>query len=307
MLISRLGSDGTIAIEQDRAQVTRLGKGVDKSGLLDPVAVERTLSTLRDYSTEAKKSRAKIIAVATSVLRDARNREAFVETAERILGETIEIISGRREAELTYVGAIRALYQIGERKNSSRAGSREVTVVDVGGGSTEVIRGAGRRVLETRSIDIGAVRLMERHRLKAPAKRQQIKAIEDEIGHALDTARIDFDEPLIAVGGTATTISAILGEVEPFDAERINGSIISYGELNALCDRLARMSLFERRKITGLEKGRADIIVPGALVLLALQKYAKTDHLMVSIGGVRFGLAIETYRKIAIDLDIDFA
>jgi exopolyphosphatase / guanosine-5'-triphosphate,3'-diphosphate pyrophosphatase len=306
MLLTTLRDNGTIDIEQDRAVVTRLGEGVDKNRSLSPVAIERTLSTLQDLATIAKKSGAIIVAVGTSALRDAKNKDAFLEPAKQILGTPIEVISGNKEAELTFLGAIQEVNEV-VGPGSNRLSDGEVTVIDVGGGSTEIIQGADGRLRQTTSLDLGAVRLMERYELSAPATTEQVLAINREIQKALEQCDVSLKEPLITVGGTATTLAAILGGVEPFDPRRIHRSRLSRKELGDLCDRLARMSLSERYRIKGLERARADIIVPGALILNAIQNYAKSAHLEVSTGGVRVGLTAETYRKITIDSEGEFA
>jgi exopolyphosphatase/guanosine-5'-triphosphate,3'-diphosphate pyrophosphatase len=307
MLVTRLRADGTITVEQDRAKVTRLGKGVDEHRALDLSAIERTLSTLREFAADAKAIGATIVAVGTSALRDAANPEAFLDPAEQVLGTTIEIISGRREAQLTFLGAIQNLRPKCVGRGAGYAYYDRIMVVDVGGGSSEFIRGKGETLIDAKSIEIGAVRLMERHALEAPASRDQISAINREIRAAIERSEIRFEESLVAVGGTATTLAAVLRGVEPFNAERIHGTVLSRDALRELCERLARMSLLERYAIKGLERERADVIIPGALILLAVQDYARSAQLLVSVGGVRFGLALEAYRKIAIDLDADFA
>lgn len=307
MLVSRLCPDGTITVEQDRAKVTRLGQGVDEHRELDPKAIERTLSILNEFVADARRKEAKIVAVGTSVLRDVANPQAFLEPAERVLGGKIEIISGSREAQLTFLGAIQNPHPKWARGELGIVSDDRVMVVDVGGGSSEFIRGKGELLIDAKSIDIGAVRLMERHALQAPVSRDQISAIDREIRAAIEQSEIQFESSIVAVGGTATTLAAVLRGVEPYDAERIHGAILSRDALCEMCDRLAQMSLEERYGIKGLERERADIIIPGALIFMAVQDYAKSAQFVVSIGGVRFGLALETYRNIAIDLNVNFA
>lgn len=306
MLVTRLGADGRIIVEQDRVSVTRLGRGVDQHRALDPKAIERTLLTLRDFAADAKERGAAIVAVGTSALRDAANPEVFLKPAEQVLGATIEIISGRREAQLTFLGAIQNLCSKHGEKEDNYDCHERVMVVDVGGGSSEFIRGKGEILIDAKSINLGAVRLMERYKLDAPASLGQISAINREIRAAIKQSEIRFEERLIAVGGTATTLAAVVDGIEPYDADRIHGAVLSRDALRKTCQRIARMSLLERYTIKGLERERADVIVPGALILLAVQEYARSAQLLVSIGGVRFGLALEAYRKISIDLDADF-
>jgi exopolyphosphatase/guanosine-5'-triphosphate,3'-diphosphate pyrophosphatase len=253
--------------------------------------MERTLQALTENAAIARTRGATIIAVGTSALRDASNSEGFLRVAEKALGVPIEVISGGREAELAFRGGVFGL----------KVPDQIYTVVDVGGGSTEIILGRGVEIVETISVEIGAVRFFERYPLTSPASPQQLALVEREVEKTIAQSQVRPVEPLIAIGGTATTLAAIAGAIEPYEPTRIHGARLTMSELSDLCNRLASMSLDKRRQVRGLKSSRADIIVTGTIILKAIAKAAKAEVVVVSNGGVRFGLAQETYGNMAID------
>jgi exopolyphosphatase/guanosine-5'-triphosphate,3'-diphosphate pyrophosphatase len=253
--------------------------------------MERTLAKLREFAAVAEKENAQPVAVGTRALRRARNAAQFLEAANAILGVPVEIISGEKEAELSYRGAIQGLEGL----------DGEATVIDVGGGSTELARGVNGRLLETGTLHLGAVVLTEKHELAAPVIPAQISAMVSEIDAALVDSGLKPAPPLIAAGGTATTLAAVVKEVEPYDPGRIHGTVLSTREIDETCRWLGRMSVSERRRVTGLESGRADIIVSGTLILGRVAGYAGAGELVVSNGGVRFGLLGEMIGRNPID------
>jgi exopolyphosphatase/guanosine-5'-triphosphate,3'-diphosphate pyrophosphatase len=286
--IARGTPDGAFERVLERATITRLGRGVDASGRLDEAAIERTLAVLADYAAEARAHSARIAAVGTSALRDAANAERFLSAAHATLGCTVEVIAGAREAELSFAGALAGLGVDG-------AG---VTVVDIGGGSTELVRRGADGTLITDSLDIGAVRLHERHRVSIPARASELAAVRDDAMRALAASRVQPRAPLVAVAGTATTLAAIEGVVDPYDSTRIHGSALSRDQIERQGARLAALSLEERTRIPGLAAARADVIVVGALILDCVCAQAHADHVVISDGGVRIGLTLEMLREV---------
>jgi exopolyphosphatase/guanosine-5'-triphosphate,3'-diphosphate pyrophosphatase len=272
----------------ERATITRIGRGVDHSGRLDPQAIETTLQALRDYVTLARQAGARgVAAVATSALRDAANGDAFLGPAAEILGSQVEVISGTREAELTFRGAVQGL----ELQRGP------VTVVDVGGGSTELVQGSlggGRPELTNSvSLDIGSVRLTERHLAHDPPRAEEITALQQGLDAALAEAAVQPRMPLVGIAGTVTTLAALAHQVEPYDPERIHGTRLSGDTLGQLVRTLASRSTEERKALPGLEPGRADVILAGALIVQGVLRHAGGDEVIVSHGGVRMGLADE--------------
>ena len=282
LLIAARNSGGQLVTLVERANVTRLGRGVDAERRLQPAAMQRTLDVLASYANEARAHGAHILAVGTSALRDASNAAEFRARAKAALGVPPVVIDGEREALLTFAGALAGL-------PVERGG---VTVVDVGGGSTELVRASGDR-LEAVSLDLGAVRMTERFALTAPTSQD---ACAEVLAHATAALRASQARPttrIVAVAGTATTLAAIAGRVEPFDPARVHGARIARSELIALVDRVAALDLDARAALPGLGAPRADVIVAGALVLLAACDHAGASELMVSCGGLRVGLAAE--------------
>jgi exopolyphosphatase/guanosine-5'-triphosphate,3'-diphosphate pyrophosphatase len=282
MLIAARNSAGALSTLVDRANVTRLGRGVDAERRLQPEAMQRTLDVLAAYAAEAGAWNAEVRAVGTSALRDASNAEELLARAQATLGVRPQVIEGVREAQLTFAGALVGIAVTRD----------EATVVDVGGGSTELVR-ARDAELESVSIDIGAVRMTERFALTAPTSSA---ACDEVLAHATGALRMSgatTTPRIVAVAGTATTLAAIAGKVEPFDPARIHGAHISIEALRALIATLAALDLEARAAISAVGAARADVIVAGALLLLAACEHARASELIVSCGGLRVGLAAE--------------
>jgi exopolyphosphatase/guanosine-5'-triphosphate,3'-diphosphate pyrophosphatase len=285
MLLSRGTGGGRFVTVQDRAEVTRLGQGLDRSGVLCPRAIERTLETLGRFAGEARAVGANMVAVGTSALRDAANASDLLGPAERVLGSAVQVVSGRREALLAYRGALLGL----------DLDATEITVVDVGGGSTEITRGGREHPVEAGSMRLGAVRLLERYGPLAPAAAERLAEMQRRVAAELGSSAVAIRGSLVAVGGTATTAAAMLDEVDPFVADRVHGRRMSEIELGALMSRLADMSLAERNGLKGLQKGREDVILPGVVILREVLKKARSASCSVSTGGIRVALTAEAF------------
>ena len=281
MLLAEVEPDGRLRVLQDLATITRLGRGVDRTKHLDEAAIERTLAVLRDYASRAQACGAKVVAVGTSALRDALNRDAFLKPAEAILGCQIQAIAGALEAELTFLGALEGI----------EVGPLPLTVVDVGGGSTEIIVGSNGVIRDRISLDVGSVRMHERHKLAAPMTDEQMRSLRSEIRAELSRVPFDVAPRLLAIAGTATTLSAMAQAIDPYDPARVHGSRLSAGQLREQTTRLATATLDERKRFRGLHPDRADVIAAGAVILEELLAWTQAPELIVSDGGVRFGLA----------------
>lgn len=275
----------------ERATITRLGEGVDRTRELAPAARERTLACLAEYAKDiAEHAPDRVGAVGTSATRDARGGPEFAAEAQDVLGVRPLVIDGAREAELTFRGALSGLSVPGGR----------VTVFDVGGGSTEIISGVigpyGHipSIERAVSLDIGSVRLFERHvRSDPPAASEVAEVIADvERVLASEPAIPDY-ATLVGVAGTVTTLAAIALEVEPYDAARIHGTELELETIRELTRRLNRATLDERKKLPGLSPRRADVIVAGALLVERFVTWARKSDIVVSDRGVRWGLAEE--------------
>jgi exopolyphosphatase/guanosine-5'-triphosphate,3'-diphosphate pyrophosphatase len=293
MLIAEQHDGDLIAVE-DHAQITRLGFGVDRTKRLDDEAVERTLSVLTAYAQRARALGVRAIsAVATSAARDAENGAEFRERAAAILGADVDVASGGREAILTFRGALGGL---------SIPRDSSVAVIDVGGGSTEIVVGrANGPIVFAHSYDVGSVRMTERHVHEDPPSLASVAAVRRDV-------RASFTTPapppgpfsaVVAIAGTATTYAAIDLELVNYSESPPHGHRMDVVEIEAIAARLAFVPLDERRRTTGLEPKRADVIVAGGIVLSEAVRALGATIVTVSDRGVRWGLALELAEKFA--------
>ncbi|WP_371528808.1 Ppx/GppA family phosphatase [Streptomyces sp. NBC_01283] len=262
-----------------RMTIVRLGQGVDKTGRLAPEALERTFAACREYAEVIKEHGAERLRfVATSASRDAENRDDFVRGVLDILGVEPEVISGDQEAEFSFTGATKEL-----------AGSDHLAkpylVVDIGGGSTEFVVGDDE-VSAARSVDVGCVRLTERHIRTDPPAPAELDAVRADITAALDLAEqtvpIGEARTLVGLAGSVTTVAAIALGLDAYDSAAIHHSRISYEQVSEIAARLARATHDERAAIPVMHPGRVDVIVSGALVLLSIMDRTGAREVVVS-------------------------
>jgi exopolyphosphatase/guanosine-5'-triphosphate,3'-diphosphate pyrophosphatase len=274
---------GTLELVSDRAIITRLGAGVDHTRRLDPRAVTRTLAAIDELARAARADGAtRLLGVGTSALRDAIDRDAFVVPARRLL-DRFDVIDGRREAALTFAGAFFGL----------ETPQHAVSVVDIGGGSTEIVRGRSGRVESGMSLDVGSVRLYERHLTGIdPPSADALRAVRADIERALGWTTIPL--PLVMLAGTATNVAAVaLGRDLRGGARQPHGERVSRAAIRDAVARITSASRDARRAMIGIEPGREDVLVAGAQLLEAIMLRASADEILISDGGVRLGLAIE--------------
>jgi len=243
----------------------RLGYGVDKTGVIAPASMARTLAQAREYASQCSELGVQRVRfVATSASRDARNAAEFVSgirEAFAAFGVTPEVITGHEEASLSFLGATGDLRQ--------EDISDPYLMVDIGGGSTEFVRGRDE-VEQARSVDVGCVRLTERHLRSDPPTTVEIARAAVDIEAAIDQAAevVDFQgiSTLVGLGGTVTTISAHALRLTTYDAERIHLSRLPVGPVIDACTSLLSMTRAERVALPFMHEGRADVIGAGALV-----------------------------------------
>lgn len=288
LLVGETSSAGRMVAIHQEALITRLGQGVDERHALDPEAIARTLEALRHYAARMDAlgvgSRC---AVGTSALRDACNASTFTAPAGRLLGCPVEVISGKREATLIMRGVSSSFESIDER----------TIIFDVGGGSTEFVRcGSAPRL---QSLDVGTVRLTERHLTTDPPDAGQLRAIRDEVNRQLARLGDAFERPqrLIGVAGTVTTLLAVELELTQYDSSRIDGGRLSRNQIDGLRRRLSDITLKERKELAGLDPGRADVIVAGAELVGTVMTHFALDELFVSDRGVRWGLLLQQAHR----------
>ncbi|WP_120522542.1 Ppx/GppA phosphatase family protein [Arthrobacter celericrescens] len=243
-------------------RVVRLGQGVDATGELAPEALERTFDASRDYARLIEEHGAGGVRfVATSASRDARNRQVFVDGIRELFGVEPEVVSGDEEAALSFAGASSVL--------PSR-GKDPVLVVDLGGGSTEFVLGDADGVIAAKSVDIGCVRLTERHLRSDPPTAAEIAAAEADVDAAIDlaagTVPLERSTAVVGVAGSITTITAHALGLERYEPNRIHGAILSLDQISKAATELLEMTREERAKLPYMHPGRVDVIGAGALV-----------------------------------------
>ncbi|MEV5668395.1 Ppx/GppA phosphatase family protein [Streptomyces sp. NPDC052503] len=267
-----------------RMRIVRLGQGVDRTGRLAPEALERTFDACRDYAAAIKELGAERIRfVATSASRDAENSDTFVRGVQEILGVEPEVVTGDLEAQLSFDGATKELVGADHLE-------KPYLVVDIGGGSTEFVVGDDR-VRAARSVDIGCVRMTERHlvldgAVVDPPTPDRIAAIRADVAAALDlveeTVPISSAATLVGLAGTVTTVAAMALGLEEYDSEAIHHSRVSVERVRELTERLLASTHEERAAIPAMHPGRVDVIASGALVLLAVMERAGAREVVVS-------------------------
>ncbi|MER7107837.1 Ppx/GppA phosphatase family protein [Streptomyces sp. NPDC000229] len=270
-----------------RMTIVRLGQGVDRTGRLAPEALERTFAACHEYAAVIKEYGAERLRfVATSASRDAENRDDFVRGVMDILGVEPEVISGDQEAEFSFTGATKEL---------KGGGSGEYLVVDIGGGSTEFVVGAAH-ARAARSVDIGCVRLTERHVRSDPPSEAEVAAIRADVEAALDLAEetvpLREAETLVGLAGSVTTVAAIALGLPAYDSAAIHRSRISYEQVAEVTARLLSATHDERSAIPVMHPGRVDVIVSGALVLLAVMDRIGAPEVVVSEHDILDGIAL---------------
>ena len=281
--------DGRVTDELERrTNVTRLGAGVDADGRLREEAMERVFATLEDYRTLIDQHHAdRALAVLTSAVRDAANGGEFAHTVAERYGLEPHILAGDDEARLTFLGA------------TSERDPRDTTptlVVDIGGGSTELVIGRGRRAEFHVSTQAGVVRQTERHLHHDPPTESELDALARDVRAILERAvppqHRDAVAHAIAVAGTATSLAAIAQELDPYDPVKVHGYVLSAAEREQIHARLASMTLQERRELPGLDPARAPTIVAGVVILKEVMALFGLDEVEVSEHDILRGAAL---------------
>ena len=285
--------EGRVEELDRRTRVTRLGEGVDSTGELGEEPIRRVLATLDEYgeAIEAHECDARI-AVLTSAVRDARNGAEFTAQVRERYGLDAHTIDGDEEARLTFLGAT---------AGRARSDAEPVLVIDIGGGSTELVVGAGGEVSFHVSTQAGVVRQTERHLGSDPPRPEELQALGAEVREiiqgAVPASVRSSARSAIAVAGTATSCAAILQELDPYDPERVHGYVMELGECEMLLARLAEMPLADRRDVVGLHPDRAPTIVAGVAILCEVLRAFGLDEVEVSEHDILWGAALDRVRR----------
>lgn len=284
LLVADVDGDRLVDVTR-QMQIVRLGQDVDRTGRLAPEAIERTRAALSEYSaTIADLGAQRVRMVATSATRDAVNRADFVDMVVSTLGQEPEVITGSAEAELSFRGAIAGLPDV----------LTPTLVADIGGGSTELVLGNG--ALRSHSMNVGCVRMTERHLRDDPPTMQQIDATVRDLHEAISAAELEVPlreaASFVGVAGTVTTVAAIALGLPEYDADAIHASVISADQVAEVTARLLAMTHEQRAALPVMHPGRVDVIGAGALVLRTLIERTGTDTVTVSEHDILDGIAM---------------
>ena len=276
--------DGVVSPLERRSTVTRLGRGVDLSGHLSSEAIEDVCAAIGGYVETIEELGAETVdAIATSAVRDADNGSAFVAELRERFALSARVLDGEEEARLTYLGA-----------TSEALPSEPTLVVDIGGGSTELIVGSGSEISFHDSLQAGVVRHTERHVNSDPPTAGELEAlatdvrglIQDSIGAGVEARRG------IAVAGTPTSLAAVAMELEPYDPSRVHGHVLALPSIQVILSRLASLPLAERVEVTGLHPDRAPTIVAGVVILIETMRAFDLEEITVSEHDILYGTAL---------------
>jgi exopolyphosphatase/guanosine-5'-triphosphate,3'-diphosphate pyrophosphatase len=288
LLIADTEDDRVTGELERESIVTRLGKGVDADGSLNDEAMERVYETLGDYRERIDRHDVdRALAVLTSAVRDASNGQEFAQTVTERFGLEPHVLTGEEEARLTFLGA-----------TSERAPDdpTPTLVIDIGGGSTEMVIGAGHEMSFHVSNQAGVVRQTERHIHSDPPKPEERRALAGDVreifARGVPAEHRRAVGHAIAVAGTATSLGAIAQELEPYDPEKVHGYVLSRHEIDRMLDHLASLPLDERRRVPGLHPDRAPTIVAGAIILLETLRLFGLDEVEVSEHDILRGAAL---------------
>ncbi len=286
--------DGRLTERDRRSTVTRLGQGVDATGRLAPEAEQRVFDALETYAEAIGEHDCETrSAVMTSAVRDAANGSEFAATVRERYGLEARTLTGDEEAQLTFMGAT---------AGRPPEDDTPLLVVDIGGGSTELVLGSGHEVDFHVSTQNGVVRHTERHIATDPPTPEEIDALAADVCADLAVnlpphVRTGVGE-LVAVAGTATSGAAIDLALEPYDASRVEGHVLTRARLEAILERLAALPLAERRRVAGLHPDRAPTMVAGVVILLKVLAAFGMDRATVSDRDILWGVALTDAREV---------
>jgi exopolyphosphatase/guanosine-5'-triphosphate,3'-diphosphate pyrophosphatase len=279
--------DGTWQRVVDRAELTRLGEGLEEQGEIGPAPQARTASAVRAMVDEARQHGVRAIAaVGTAGLRIATNRDAVVSAIRETAGVTIEVIAGEEEARLAYVAVVASL----------GLGTETVVVFDTGGGSSQFTLGRGTEVDERFSVDVGAVRYTERFGLARAVAPDVIRQVFASL--ATDLARLDKHprpHAVIGMGGAVTNVTAVMHGLATYDPDVVQGTVLRRDEVTRQVDLYASRDAEGRRAIVGLQPKRAEVILAGACIILSIMDKLGAESLTVSDRGLRHGVLLERF------------
>ncbi len=285
--ISERRDDGSWSTIVDRAEITRLGEGLQETGEINGDAMERTVSAIAAMVEEARKNNVSAMAaVGTMGMRTAHNSQKFIDAVEQRCGVKIEVISGDEEGRLAYIAV----------KSGLGLADSSLVIFDTGGGSSQFTFGHGSTVQERFSVNVGAVRYTEKYGLSGAVSLDQLQAALTQI--AADLAQLDgkaSPDVLVGMGGAITNIAAVKHSLAKYDPNVIQGSVVERDEVERQIELYRTKTVDERRTIVGLQPKRADVILAGVCIVRTVMDKLRKDRLSVSDRGLRHGLLIDRF------------
>ena len=284
--------DGGVRVLERQSRVTRLGRGVDLSGQLADEAIEAACAVIADYVEICREFDVeRVAAIATSAVRDASNGDAFVAELRERFALSARVLDGEEEARATYRGATAEHLPISA-----------TLVIDIGGGSTEMIVGTGAEISFHDSLQAGVVRHTERHISGDPPTPVELEELADDVRGLIADALADHDgaqvEAGIAVAGTPTSLAAVELGLEPYDPSQVHGHVLSLEMIQRLLSQFASAPLAEREAIPGLHPDRAANIIAGCVILIEAMRAFALDRIEVSEQDILYGMALKTASQV---------
>jgi exopolyphosphatase / guanosine-5'-triphosphate,3'-diphosphate pyrophosphatase len=273
--------------------ITRIGKNLSKAGRISRLSAKKTLDVLSDYLNLIKKEKVeKYRAIGTSALRQAKNSKWFLSYIEKRLGMKIDIIDGKEEAALSFCGAVKNL-NLNLLKDKKI--DNNILVIDIGGGSTEFILGSlNGRIIFSESIDLGCVNLTEKFINYSKPAPEDLELLNNYIRDKIEKLIIKISKNnfnlIIGLGGTISTLAAVDLKLARYDRDRIHNHILKFDNIKLIYDQFCQVDLDSRKKITGLEEKRTDIIIGGIALLLEIMKMLEFDKILVSENDILDGI-----------------
>ena len=285
LLVAEAQPDGFRSVDR-RMLITRLGQGVNERRVLAPEALERTFAAIADYAAICGDLNVERMRVTgTSAVRDAHNRDEFFRGVRMLTGMDPELLTGAEEARATFLGA-----------RSDLPGNEAVLVVDIGGGSTEFIYGH-LEPEELVSLDIGCVRMFEKHLASDPPTAEELNTLRADVTEEISRARTDLSVArgarFVGVAGTVAQLALLKAGVPVYDPDITHHAVLTHGDVRVLERRLASLDYARRKRITGMDPGRADVIVAGAAILEVAMEVFDVAEVLTSEKDILDGLVMQ--------------
>jgi exopolyphosphatase/guanosine-5'-triphosphate,3'-diphosphate pyrophosphatase len=283
-------ADGRVEVARRESRVTGLGRGVEISGQLSTEAIERVFGSISDYLAIASELGAvETLAFATSAARDAANSAAFIAELRERFDLSASVLSGEEEAELTYLGA------------RGSCADCETVIVDIGGGSTELVVGSGDEPIYNASLQLGVVRHTERHLHNDPPLTNELESLAEDVGGTIDAELVAHPslraDRGVAVAGTPAILAAMDLGLDRVDYTRIEGHELDLATVQKLLSRLASLPVDERRAVRGVDPDRAPTIVAGVVILVKAMRAFALERITVSERDILFGAALRAAER----------